>query len=149
VLLPYFAYGSNLDHDRLESRLGEVDRSSARRARLEGHRLTFDKLSRTAGGAATVEPRPGAVVEGVLWDLLPGQLDALDRIEGVPVHYRRRRVDVVVGSAATAAWAYVAHPDRVRSGLRPTAAYLGHLLRGEHWLSPAYLDRLRGVETDG
>lgn len=149
MLLPYFAYGSNLDHDRLEERLGAVDRSTARPARLLGHRLTFDKVSRTAGGAATFEPWPGAVVEGVLWDLGPGQFDVLDRIEGVPGHYRRTQLDVLVGPVRTTAWAYVAQPDRIRPGLRPTASYLGHLLRGGGWLSPAYLDRLQRVETDG
>lgn len=154
----YFAYGSNLDHARLVERVGPVDLARATSARLVGHRLEFSKRSRTAGGAATVHPDPGGVVEGVLWTLTQRQLRRLDEIEGVPDHYWRVRVGLEVSGpvggpaedtgGAVAGWTYVAHPDRVVAGLRPTAAYLGHLLRGDRWLSGAYLDRLRAVETD-
>jgi hypothetical protein len=59
---------------------------------LVGHRLAFGGHSRAWGGpVATVVRNPDARVEGVLYALPRAELALLDRFEGHPFAYRRRR----------------------------------------------------------
>ncbi len=109
----YFAYGSNLDPDRMGDRCpGAHDR---RPGRLRGHALHFNKLSleRDGTGYANVEPA-GAddVVEGALYTLTKTDLLRLDRVEGYPAHYTRRLLAVEEADGTrVAAWVYLATPD--------------------------------------
>ena len=69
----YFAYGSNLDPERLRRRVG--DWSDCRRAELEGWRLRFsDRVQSEGGGGAVVEPSEGGVVHGAVFHGLEGRL---------------------------------------------------------------------------
>ena len=43
------------------------------------------------GSHATIIPRRGARVPGALWLITPADFAALDRYEGYPVYYTRRR----------------------------------------------------------
>ena len=148
LVAPYFAFGSNMDADRLQDRVGHIDRTAVRSARLEGFRLCFDKRSRTAGGAATVLPAPGCTVQGVLYDLTDAQLEQLDAIEFHPVHYLRTLTSVVVDGGERSAWMYVGQPEFLVEGLRPTPEYLACLLRGAEWLPPAYVAYLEDLTGD-
>jgi hypothetical protein len=79
----YFAYGSNLDHAQMRHRCPGAVRVA--RATMSGYRLAFTGYSRTwQGPVATIIPEPGALVEGVLYRLAPGELRVLDRYEGHP-----------------------------------------------------------------
>lgn len=51
---------------------------------LRGWRLDF-------GAHATIVPQRGARVPGAIWQIMPDDFDALDRYEGYPVYYSRRR----------------------------------------------------------
>ena len=75
------------------------------RARLDGHRYVVN-----ARGVATVVAQPGAVVHGLLWDLLPGHEDELDHYEGVAQGlYRRTHLEVTsVDGDAIDALVYIA-----------------------------------------
>lgn len=110
-------------------------------ARLEGYRLEFTVYSeRWGGGAANLEPDPGAHVWGVLWDVSSEDLAALDTFVGHPSYYRREDVEVQVGGGRLPCLTYrVAHQ---RGFVRPTDEYLNRLRAGMRMqgLPPEALD---------
>ena len=89
----YFAYGSNILTERIRIR-----NPSARvkgKAILRDHKLDFNNLSKKWGGAvATVVSKSGEDVWGVLWELDMEHLASLDKQEGVPKVYSRKKVKV-------------------------------------------------------
>ena len=78
----YFAYGSNLNHDQMAWRCPTA--RFVKRFDLRGWRLAF-------GHHATIVPQRGAAVPGALWLVQPQDFLALDRYEGYPTYYTRRR----------------------------------------------------------
>lgn len=128
-MMLYFAYGSNMDPEQMDARCPGARLLGA--ARLDGWRLTFDRFSERRGGhVADIVPAPCAATWGVLWDVTPAHLDALDRFEGVAIGaYRRFTVAVRAGGdAPLEAVAYgVCEPERPGP---PSPAYLAHLVRG-------------------
>jgi cation transport regulator ChaC len=144
----YFAYGSNMDPSRMEDR--GIAFHGREPARLPGYRLEFNKLSSRGPdqGFANIVPDCGAAVEGVLYTLSREDLALLDLYEGFPAHYGRMEVEVrPAGGRVIAALAYIARPEQVREGLKPSREYLGHLLAAGDLLSAEYLGRLRSTET--
>lgn len=90
TVLPYFAYGSNLD------RAGMARRCPGARplgfAQLRDHRFFI-----MANGYASVRHEPGAVVHGLLWAVTEPHLAALDAYEEIDSGlYRRTTVRVTV-----------------------------------------------------
>ncbi|WP_041571133.1 gamma-glutamylcyclotransferase family protein [Candidatus Desulforudis audaxviator] len=145
----YFAYGSNMDTERMKERVGRLpDRIPGV---LRNWRLEFNKAWENIPGAgfANIVPCPGDAVEGVLYLLLGEELRELDRYEGVPRHYKQRQVSVERRETGevVAAVTYVASPDKVRHGLKPTREYIGYLLSGADCLSKEYVQHLQAVET--
>jgi cation transport regulator ChaC len=144
----YFAYGSNMDKKRMEKR--GVTIFSMQRARLEGFRLAFNKVAsrRENEGYANIVEDPEGVVEGVLYEIKDSDIKELDFYEGCPCHYLRIKVTVKLdnGQEVTAV-TYVANPDKIRDGLKPSKEYLNHLLAGKDYLSPEYFERLKATET--
>jgi gamma-glutamylcyclotransferase len=89
----YFAYGSNLDARQMRSRCASAEADA--RAVLPNHALAFAGFSRRWGGAvATIVRLPGEQVDGLLYRLSRDELLELDRHEGCPLAYRRRRMVV-------------------------------------------------------
>lgn len=112
-MLLHFAYGSNMS--RALMRRCPTAREVGP-AMLENHRFII-----TRDGYASVLPRPGAVVHGVLWRLGPRDLAALDRYEGVDSGlYRRATLPVRACTRRVAALVYVA---RSRRAGRPKPGY--------------------------
>src|SRR5262249_12973890 len=97
----YFAYGSNMNPERLvDGRLRREGVDIGRRigGRLDGWRLAFDKIARgPAGvGAGNIVVAPGGCVHGTLNEMPEAGLKVLDVWEGVADgHYERRLVPVV------------------------------------------------------
>lgn len=157
----YFAYGSNMNPERVRTRGVAFEHASP--ARLDGFTLTFDKTSAVHAGSghANITYAPGATVEGVLyWLTGPDEIRRMDRFESTPVNYSREvvRVRVLVphlpslpvpdgtagpdGAMLIPTWTYVANPAVRRAGLRPPRSYLEHLLAGRAYLSSSYVDML-------
>jgi hypothetical protein len=149
----YFAYGSNMNLVRLaDDRLKPKGIALGRRigGRLDGWRLTFDKVARApkGAGAGNIVVAPGDVVHGTLNEMSPVGLDVLDVWEGVAGgHYGRRTLSVVrVDTGETVeAITYVAL--LVGEGLRPTREYLRHLLAGRDLLPADYWEELSATPT--
>ncbi|WP_422000910.1 gamma-glutamylcyclotransferase [Reyranella sp.] len=149
----YFAYGSNMSAERLfvdRLRPGQVACGERVAGRLDGWRLVFDKRARTppGAGAGNIVAATGDVVHGTLNLLPPAGFAILDRYEGVADgHYERRIVPVVRGDSGTTVEAVTYVARLTAEGLRPTRAYLAHLLAGHDLLPPDYLRRLRDTPT--
>ena len=159
----YFAYGSNMNPERVRERGIRFDHAAG--ARLEGFALVFDKTSKKHAGMghANVQRSPGQVVEGVLyWLETAEEIGKMDRFESTPVNYSREVIHVRVQAAhlpthapvgAPAAhpasevlittWTYFANPAVRQSGLLPPRTYLDHLLAGRQFLSDRYYEMLQ------
>lgn len=121
----YFAYGSNLDMNQMEERVGSRER--CQRALLRGWKLTFNVSSSIWGGKAAniFETRdPKDIVYGVIYQIREAQLDELTQKEGP------KPLDLEVESAGNKimAKAYVFNPN-ARPG-QPTKEYLDKVVSG-------------------
>jgi gamma-glutamylcyclotransferase len=119
----YFAYGSNLDADQMRRRCPGARRLGT--AMLRGYVLEFCGHSRRwGGGVANVRPARAGLVRGVVYSLTRDDLAALDRFEGHPWQYVRRRVRVAHdGGRVRQAVAYVMNAAN-RAPSAPSDAYL-------------------------
>src|SRR5688572_8464218 len=126
----YFAYGSNLNRADMGARCSSA--KPVARAVLRDWRLTFR-------GVADIEPAPGALVQGALWLVTSADLRSLDRYEGAPSMYARRRVEVEAEGETVRALTYVMtsgdylglpsqwYAERIAQGYRDWGLPLGPL----------------------
>ncbi|MEM2180329.1 MAG: gamma-glutamylcyclotransferase family protein [Nitrososphaeria archaeon] len=134
--LNYFAYGSNMDPERMLER--GISFSKRFHALLEGWKLEFNKISyrNPNEGFANIVPCKGNFVEGILYEIISSYLSKLDKYEGDPEHYNRIKVHVRLNNGIQLdAITYVANPKKIKDGLRPSREYLSHLLKGCDLLS--------------
>ena len=149
----YFAYGSNMNAIRLfEDRLKPAGVAWGERlaGRLDGWELAFNKTARrpAGSGAGNIMPRTSAVVHGTLNALPDEGFAILDGYEGVALgHYERRWVSVVRGDSGAPVEAITYVALKTGQGLRPTRAYLAHLLAGKDLLPADYWAQLRATPT--
>jgi len=117
----YFAYGANLDADRMKERCPDSDPVS--QAWLAGWRFTFAGKSRLwgVGGVSTLFPEPGGLATGRLYQVSDADLAALDVIEGHPEVYRRVSLRVESPRGVRPAWCYLLTPGTPETA--PTPSY--------------------------
>jgi len=140
----YFAYGSNMDPERMRKRIGR--QANVHPACLPGHVLRFSKRSKhdSRRGYANIELDVDSDVYGILFDITEVEMLMLDTREGAAIgHYRRKTVEVEaeMGTRVTAI-AYVARAEWVAEDLLPTRKYLKHLLAGRDFLPEDYVEWL-------
>jgi cation transport regulator ChaC len=156
----YFAYGSNLDPETFEGRR-RMRPLGSRRASLPGWRLVFDlPVGPGERAVANLAPDPDARIHGVAWRISERDALRLDRTEGVHLgYYRRLAVQLALDDGSTLdAYTYVS--PHGRPGRKPSARYLGLILRGarhhalpEEWIATlerfelAVDERARGAES--
>ena len=149
----YFAFGSNMNIERLETarlqpeglRIYEVIGG-----RLDDYRVCFDKTASKliAGGVTNIQAAPGEAVFGTLNLVDPRALEILDLYEQVEdnlyqrIEVRCQRTD----GAWVDAIAYQAQPPFDESAL-PCREYLNHLLEGEQYLPEDYFEILKNWPT--
>lgn len=148
--MKYFAYGSNMNSDRMRER--GINFSKREHAILYGWRLKFNKIAsqNPKEGYANIEKEKDkeSVVEGILYTIQDSHIERLDKYEGYPNHYERLRVKVKLDNGEEVeAVAYIAKSDEVREGLKPSKEYLNHLLKGCDLLSEEYCEKLGKWET--
>ncbi len=141
----YFAYGSNMDLNRMLTR--EAPFTQIKKGRVYGQRLVFNKIADgyPGYGYANIVPEHGFDVMGVLYEVNESGLMELDKNEGVSSnHYFRSQIEVLLDDGSSIeAVVYLAHPSRVKDGLFPTHSYMEHLYKGLNILGDegkAYLD---------
>ncbi|MEM0011193.1 MAG: gamma-glutamylcyclotransferase family protein [Candidatus Bathyarchaeia archaeon] len=123
----YFAYGADLNKDLMRKRVGEW--KDCKRATLEGYRLSFGVFSKSwKGGAADIREESGSRVYGAIYLLDEEQLRMLDRYEGVPNVYLRRKVIVKTDDGEVEAVTYVA--ANPKEFVKQSAEYLAVIQKG-------------------
>jgi hypothetical protein len=120
----YAAYGSNLDPERMAIRAPHSPLRGT--GWLVGWRLTFGGEDVSwEGPLGTVVEDPAHQVYVALYDLTDGDVESLDKWEGVDIGlFRKLKVRVQTLDGDVAAWIYVL--DAYEGGL-PSARYLGML----------------------
>ena len=139
----YFSYGSFMDSETLR-RHASTARFVAR-AVLPNYEVQFNFLSKTySGGVTGVEPAPGKLARGVVYDVSPEGLNNLDTIEGVPqgIYYRQRIIAVDENGELVEAETY--RTTVPKGPFKPKKRYLGLMLKGakEYSLDPGYIREL-------
>ena len=133
----YFAYGSNMSRAWMGQLCPKAEALGP--AMLADHRFLV-----MSGGYASVVPRAGDVVHGVLWRIAAGDFDALDRYEDVagglydrwmiPVQHRgdRRTALIYVGRSDAPGHARPEYRELLLSAARDwelPATYVANLAR--------------------
>ena len=140
-MIQYFAYGSNMNPQRISDRIGRMP--DAQSARPTDYVLRFNKRSKDdpRQGYANIEPCEGSEAPGVLFGLTEEDLKRLDRKEGVGIgHYEHLPVVVeTAGEEQVQAVAHIACTEWKADGLLPSQEYLDHLLAGRDWLPEAHV----------
>jgi gamma-glutamylcyclotransferase (GGCT)/AIG2-like uncharacterized protein YtfP len=136
----YFAYGSNMNPERVRARGLEVLRCEG--ALVRGFAMRFDKVSMAHGDCAhaNIVYSAGDVVEGVLYELAcVDEIRKMDRFESAPVNYGRDVIVAEVEGRQVPAWTYFANRHARKDGLLPPSSYMAHLLAGRAFLSAGYV----------
>lgn len=145
----YFAYGSNMSKGRKQERTGLI--RSARKAKLGGYQLAFNKDGGARKVYANISHSPNADVWGVVYLCNEAAMTELDRREGViGGHYERANVTVELESGELIeAVTYVAGDKFVVEEATPTVEYLGFILEGaeQHSLPSDYIEAVRKLAT--
>lgn len=116
----YFAYGSNINLEQMRYRC--PDATVRGQAVLDNYDLRF-----RGSGVATVEPKEGACVYGLLWELTDKCEASLDRYEGYPRLYIKQTLEVrTFDGQRVPVMAYIMNPElHLKPSLPPREYYLG------------------------
>lgn len=124
-----------------------VERALA--GQLPKMKLVFNKQAYDAPhrSYANVAYWPTSIVEGVLYQLSQAdEIVKMDPFEGTPRLYSRELFAVQTLEGPIHAWVYIANCALLDNSLKPERWYLNHLLAGEGYLSPGYVQMLQQVE---
>jgi hypothetical protein len=118
-------------------------------ATLENYGLRFHKRSRDGSGKCNIVPDDEETVHGVVFDVSPSDLYALDEAEREGRRYRRTRMAVEGGVAPVEAFTYVAQPAYVDDALLPYEWYRALVAAGarEHDLPATYVEKIEAVRA--
>lgn len=145
----YFAYGSNMNVERMRSRQLQVLAACA--GILTGYGLRFNKRSRLDPllACANIVYAPQERVEGVLYQLKsPAEIAKLDPYEGTPFRYSRELFWVAANytgideTALHPAWVYVANSAVIAPSILPARWYVEHLLAGRAYMTEDYWNNI-------
>ena len=120
----YVAYGSNLNLAQMANRCptARVLGSGA----MVGWRLLFRGAH--ANAVATVEPCAGSSVPVLAWEITPADEAALDRYEGYPWLYSKKRVKVKLDCKTVTAMVYIMNDGWPLA--QPSCYYYTSILEG-------------------
>lgn len=149
----YFAYGSNLLHERLLSRCKTAKKYCV--ARLEGYHFSFSKLSIDKSGKATIEKSDAetenASVYGFIYELAESELSKLDNFEGD--EYEPIKVNVecyTKKDKSVNVVTYIAKSNNPQGDLIPYDWYHRLIIRGaeQHQLPEKYVNDLKNMRSE-
>ncbi len=146
--MKYFAYGSNMNPKKMTDR--QIAFSQREKGIIKGYRLEFNKVAfrNPKEGYANIVRDENRVVEGALYDITDSDIAKLDTYEGFPGNYDRTKVkSETVSGRVYEAVTYIAKPDKIIAGLKPSRDYLDHLLAAKDILSKSYYNKLKVEKT--
>ena len=119
----YFAYGSNINLEQMACRC--PDATVVGPVMLEGYELLFRR-----NGFASIAPKEGGTVHGLLWSITRSCERSLDNYEGYPRFYGKRTVTVRDGlGRSLSVMAYIMD-ERFKEPMLPTTGYYNGILEG-------------------
>lgn len=141
----YFAYGSNMDFNRLRDR--KISFEFLGKAILHDYVLRFNKIASQKDGIgyANIVYQENEIVEGLLFKV--ENIEKLDKYEGYPNHYIKCILAVLLKDEPIEAIVYVAHSNRTADNLKPEREYLNRILTAKEYLSESYFYNLRSTPT--
>lgn len=150
----YFAYGSNMDEQRLKAANRCPDARFIFNALLPEHRLVFTLGGGDASCAADAVPDPASCVWGVVYDITDSDRRQLDAREAVAIHpYRPKEVLVHPHGDSEQRVMVLTYgaSDSADIQRAPTREYLDHLLIGaRRWGLPTdYISHLERMKVSG
>jgi gamma-glutamylcyclotransferase len=155
----YFAYGSNMDEDRLKDRMKKTSGFCSNFSvgtykviglgTLEGYKLVFNKINNVFRGAGYANIiKEDSTVEGIIFEIDDNGMKRLDCNEGVSSgHYYKKYININTKKGTLNCAVYIANDDKTKDGLKPTKEYLSCLLKGKEYLSEEYYEKLTKIET--
>lgn len=102
----YIAYGSNLNLPQMAERCPTAKVVGA--SELKDYALLF--RGHGSNAVATIEPKEGASVPVMLWEIMPGDELSLDRYEGYPSFYDKEIMDLTLDGQSVSSMVYVMTP---------------------------------------
>ena len=133
----YFAYGSNMDEDQMEYRCPGARLLS--KATMPDYTFRIDSR-----GVASIIPKRGAAVTGLLWEVDEDHIQSLDRFEGIKVgYYRKVGLPLVIDGHTDTAIAYLSNYD-CDGQYTPKSGYMEKIIRAakDHGFDEAYIREL-------
>ena len=122
----YFAYGSNINLNQMERRC--PDATVVEPVVLPNHELLF--RGNSAGcGVATIRPKKGSQVHGLLWKITNRCEKSLDIYEGYPRLYRKEMMLVRIEKVIRLAMIYIMNADDLAYG-NPSDVYYDTIRTG-------------------
>ncbi|WP_297872219.1 gamma-glutamylcyclotransferase family protein [uncultured Oscillibacter sp.] len=119
----YFAYGSNINLKQMACRC--PDATVMGPVTLDGWELLFRR-----SGFATIAPKEGEKVTGLLWSITPECERALDCYEGYPRFYDKRMVTVRDSEGRSLSAMVYIMDERFREPKLPFESYYNGILEG-------------------
>lgn len=131
-VVPYFAYGRNLNIARFLERIGEGKIVAMAPARLRGFRLVFDKpCSEAACAALEHTGNLSDYVAGAVYYVRRSAFERLDRYEGHPREYERVVVKVeLLAPLGRAVYAVAYQAAKRGASGSPECSYLCDIVHG-------------------
>ena len=125
----YFGYCTLLDVTEMARFCPDAQPAGV--AQLTGYELCFSRYqSDPTTGSCDIVAHPGHRMWGLLYEMIPDEYDALDRLAGVDKGHLRR-IDILVTLAAGQRVAATTYQNPTPAGsFTPTAAYCEPILRG-------------------
>lgn len=136
----YFAYGSNMDPEKMTLRCGERNFIGFANSYLNDFKFYFYNR-----GYANIKPQKSSTVYGVLYKINKNCLDGLDRAEGYPNLYQRQIVKIINPVGNFDAQVYIVKNDN-SVGI-PTQSYFDTVINGasQYNLPSNYIKKIRSL----
>ncbi|HNV97553.1 MAG TPA: gamma-glutamylcyclotransferase [bacterium] len=119
----YFAYGSNMDLERMTLRCGEKNFVGFSNSHLKDFKFYFYNR-----GYANIKPQKSSIVYGALYKINKNCLDGLDKAEGYPNLYQRQIVKIINPIGNFDAQVYIVKNDN-SIGV-PSQSYFDAVIKG-------------------
>ncbi|MAQ77504.1 hypothetical protein CL684_03185 [Candidatus Campbellbacteria bacterium] len=137
----YFAYGSNIDQQRMKKRCSTAEFLS--KGFISNYNICFNrKGTYIEGGVASIESNKGRNVYGIVYKISKEDLDTLDYIED-PSAYIRKSIKVQIpNNKFLNCYLYVSIPE---IEISPNQEYLENIIKhaSVHNFPEEYIDYLR------
>jgi len=119
---------------------------------LRKWQLVFNKKrQRDGAGVGNIIPKEDSHVEGIIYKINRESMKELNKAEGTKYReYYRWYLDIKLDDGKfLMCVVYIANPEKVLEGLKPTKEYLCHYLAGSKFLSKEYISFLENIQTSG